>query len=421
MSKLFYSETGRVMHLVCEELSKRRHARKVLHLPARVTTGGTLYVLGKARDGCALPLRVTVNGREFALAPCDPPSYYWSWYALPLAATDVRGGENVIELWSDNAAMNGWMLALSGAVENPDSALSLDGGQSWQNERMSVQHCVRGEYIVRLRLDESALADSAPPAMRWERPDHPQFAELRALVPGEIQTITAPWARARALASWVSRQFTCSWGDTQPYQHAEYCPWDAQTILAWRKAHYGEFQANPIAFCVHYGFTFVSFALALGIPARCVCGTGGLLDRKGGHFVSEVWMEAWKKWCCIDPFPDIVFLDGGIPLSFLEMATSTQETLLPLIERGPGYACHPESRNNSYEYHAISDTFALRALWPRNDFLSHPEYTPYAHGAGYYAETDWLWAGEGQHDTLGMFPNRVTTEHWHTPPPAEWR
>ena len=421
MSKLFYSETGRVMHLVCEELSKRRHVRKVLRLPARVTTGGTLYLLGKARPGCVLPLRVRVNGRDFAVPPCEPPSYYWNWYALPLAADELRGGENVVELWSDNAAMDGWMLAISGSVENPASALSLDGGQHWQNERMSVQHCVRGEYIVRLRLDDPALADPAPPAMRWETPDHPQLAELRALVPEDIRAITAPWTRARALCSWVSRQFTCSWGDQLPYEHAEYCPWDALTILSWRQANYGEFQSNPIAFCVHYGFTLASFALALGMPARCVCCTGSLLEHKGGHFVSEVWLEEWHKWCCLDPIFDIAFVSGDIPWSYQEIATSTQAALLPYIDRGPGYAWHQAARHNNYEHHAISDTFALRAIWPRTDFFSHPELTPPSHGASYYAETDWLWIGDGQHDELGMFPCRISPSVVNAPPPTEWR
>jgi hypothetical protein len=70
MSKLFFSETGRILYLENEELARRRHVRKIFHLPGRITGGGTLFVFAKSRRRCARPLRVRVNNRRnFAVAP----------------------------------------------------------------------------------------------------------------------------------------------------------------------------------------------------------------------------------------------------------------------------------------------------------------------------------------------------------------
>lgn len=418
MSKLFHSESGRVLYLQSEELSSRRHARKTFRLPRTLAGGGTLYVFAKSRPGCRHLLRLRVNGRGFSIRPNH--HYYLSWFALRLRAADLARGTNVVEMWSDNEAMDGWMLGMEPCVRKPDSALSLDGGSSWRTDGMGVHHCLRGEYVVRLRLDDPALGDAAPPATVWERPDCAHFAALRSALPRRIRDVADPWRRARALASWVSSRWRYSSTWAGRLQHAEYCPWDPLTILAWRKADFGQYQANPVAFCVHYGALFVPMALALGIPARCVCGTAGTLRRGPGHFVAEVWIGKWRKWCYLDPMCDFAFLHDGVPLSTAEVAAQPEKALLDLLSSGPGFRRLPRAVWKPFTTaFGTGRCFRSWAVWPRNDFLSHPELTPPSHGAVFYCETDWLWSATGRDE--GMFPWHVATDTLAAPPPAAWR
>ncbi len=47
MSRLYHSEKGYVLPTLCEELTRYRRARKVLHLPG-TSEPATLYVLARA-------------------------------------------------------------------------------------------------------------------------------------------------------------------------------------------------------------------------------------------------------------------------------------------------------------------------------------------------------------------------------------
>ena len=73
-----------------------------------------------------------------------------------------------------------------------------------------------------------------------------------------------------------------------------------------------------------------------------------------------------------------------------------------------------------FDYFTAGDAYHYWAVWPRNDYLSHPECCPPSHGTCYYAETDWLWnKPEGAHP-LGMFPNLVDLDRLMDPPPDNW-
>jgi hypothetical protein len=420
MSKLFFSETGRVLYLENEEITHRRHVRKIFRLPSAIRGDATLFILAKSRPGGRRPLHVRVNGqRRLSLRPDH--HYYLSWFTLRLKGGDLRPGRNVMELWCDTDAMDGWMLGLEPATRAPDSALSLDGGRTWRRDHMGVHHCLRGEYVLRLRLDDPALSDPPPPPMAWEHPECPHFEPLRAALPRRVARIADPWRRARALATWVSAQWSYAADRDSPvYRHSEYCPWDPLTILAWRKADLGQYQSNPVAFCVHYGAAYVPLALALGIPARCVCGTPGTLAREFGHFVAEVWIEKWRKWCYVDPMCDFAFVRDGVPLSTAEIAREPAPKRRGWLSRGPGLDGRPAAVRKAFTAaFGAGGCFRRWAVWPRNDFLAHPELTPPSHGATFYCETDWLWAKSARDE--GMFPRHVPEKSLAAPPPARWR
>ena len=435
MSKLYYSETGRVLHLENEEVCTRRRIRKVLHLPGGTRTGGTLYVLAKPHPGCQAPLRVRVNGRGYSVPVRHDP--YLAWFDLRLAAGVLKAGRNVVEIWAESDAMDAWMVALEPrsylSERRPDSALSLNGGRTWRAGNaesagpfggggMGVHHALIGEYVVRIRLNDPALRDPPPAGMVWEKIDCPYFDAVRRVIPARIHQIADPWRRTRALLRWVSTQWQYSDTRGLGIEVAEYCPWDALTILAWRRANHGQYLPNPVGFCVHFSVTFITAALALGIPTRGVIGSQAGPGRASGHFVCEVWIERWRKWCMVDPTCDFMHLREGIALSLAELVALPEEERLRLLVRGP--VCQSWSPVKRKGYTSILGRglcYGHWAIWPRNDFLSHPELTPSGHGVYYYAETPWLWVGLPPGSDLGMFPYRVSTERAAAPPPRAWR
>lgn len=415
MSKLFYTESGKTIHLANEELSARRHARKVLQLPDAVGSGGTLYIYAAPHPGCELPLQVTVSGHPFRVEPGH--SSYAHWFALPLDASALRGGANTIELWCDTPAMDGWLLGLEGGHTDPESWLSLDGGQSWQNRHMGVYLRMSGEYVIRLRVNDEALDDALPPARMWEDRNSPLLEALRQLVPTEVQSIEEPWARARELASWVAQQ----WVYRNTSTGIDYAPWDPLTILSWGQKSHGHAVANPVVMCVHYGVVFTAAALAVGIPSRNICSTSEL-GKGCGHFISEVWMEEWAKWCAIDPTADLVYVRDGVPLSAGELHPN-REVLHSLAVRGTGFGHFQEDDRRIGLDEAVQrpETYRYWSVWPRSDYLSHPEMTPPSHGATAYSESDWLWLRPEDGYDLGMFPYLLGLEELQEPPPDEWR
>jgi hypothetical protein len=414
MSKLFYTESGKTIHLVNEEVSARRRVRKVFQLPRKVASGGTLYVYAAPHPGCNVPLQVAVNGQPFKLDP--GPTSYLHWFRLPVSAKALQGGKNAVELWCDRVAMDGWVLGLEGGHAKPTSWLSLDSGKSWQNHQMGLHQRMTGEYVLRLRLDDPALCDDPPAARVWEDRDCALFEEFRRLIPAPVQSIKDHWKRACRLSSWVFQQWTYRNTSTG----VDYAPWDPLTILSWGKSARGHALANPVVMCVHYGVVFTAAALAVGIPSRNVCSTSEL-DRGSGHFISEVWMEKWGKWCAVDPTADLVYVKDGVPLSTAELYPN-RDSFPSLLVRGTAFAkLTDDPRLRFDESLRNPEVYKYWSAWPRNDYLSHPELTPPSHGATAYVESDWLWQRPADGYDLGMFPHVLGLEALQEPPPKEWR
>jgi transglutaminase-like putative cysteine protease len=407
MSVLYYSESGRVIPTLGEELTTWRRARKVLDLPP-TDAPGTLYLL--ARPYAARPLRVAANGVE--LPPVEPayaPAYHW--YAIPVDPALLRAGANRFEFWTDASAMNAWSLAMEAGHAQPESYTSDDGGATWRNEKMGYLNALRGEYVVRVRLQEGQ--DPPPPPLIWEDAAHPRVASLRKGMPPQALGPGPRMARVRALSGWLAS----SWEHTAQNRAALYAPWDAETILAWGKARSGHNGERPIVMCVHYAAAFVSCCQAAGIPARCAIGTAAI-NGPNGHFVAEVWFDEYFKWVMVDPNSDAIFWQGGVPLSIAEIQQAGCD-LSALIEWGPGTAYQ---RQFPHMVHFIENSletgrcFVHRSLWPRADLLSHPEASPPGHGALTYCETGLVWEARDLARGLGMFPRFAEPGYVDAPP-----
>ncbi|NQU12382.1 transglutaminase domain-containing protein, partial [bacterium] len=401
MSRLFYNERGFVSHLQYEAVSARRRLRKELVLPDEAQGGGLLYLLARSFPQCQAPLQVTVNDHRAELRP--EPLPFFAWHTLAVPPEHLQPGPNRIELGSDSPAFDSWAVALESGYRPAHSWVSSDGGQQWRNERMGLSQTLCGEYVIRLRVDDPQQPDPSPPPVVWETRESPLFAALRDAIPSPIRDRTDPWERARALGSWVSRQ----WAYRNTDMGVEYAPWDPLTILAWGRADSGLARPHPITMCVHYAVFFVGAALALGLPARMVCCKTG--DWHGeGHFVGEVWIERFGKWCQVDPNCDIVFLDSGVPLSMAELA-EVGPRAAALATTGPGYDQQsPYVREFVKRLVFTGRVYEHWAVWRRNDFLSAPDALPPDHGSSAYSETDWLWAEPARNAAaLGMFPYRL--------------
>lgn len=409
MSKLYYSETGNVVPALCEELTDYRHAKKILHL-AGTRSSARLFLLARAYPGSELPLRISVNGTEIlSLSPVSPDVYLW--HTVPVASSLLVSGANVFEFWTDAHAMNAWSLALENGHKEPKSFVSTDGGKTWRNEKMGYLNVSRGEYVVRVRLGEDD--DPAPPAMVWEDPNSPRLDWLRQMLPSDALQSSPTLDRVRTLTTWVCTR----WEYRNLSNGVIYAPWDAETIVAWGKAGRGHDGREPIVMCVHYAVTLVSCCMAAGIPARCAAFTGAI-NGCNGHFTAEVWFEDLGKWVMVDPTLDAILFKDGVPLSVKEIQ-QTGSKLIDLAEWGPGYEFQIK---NPLIAPWIRDTFAngvcfrYRSVWPRTDFLTHPELAPPGHGSTSYCETNLVWEKEDLQQGFGMFPYFGEEDYFDAPP-----
>jgi len=90
MSKLYLTESGHVLHTLCEELTTYRRAPKVLRLPP-TKAAATLYVLVRPYPRSDLPLRLSVNDTEIEAIQTESSGAY-RWYEVRINAIPAQDG-----------------------------------------------------------------------------------------------------------------------------------------------------------------------------------------------------------------------------------------------------------------------------------------------------------------------------------------
>lgn len=410
MSRLYYSEQGRVMPSLCEELTTFRRARKHLNLPA-TEQPATVWLLVYSHPDNDTPLHLAVNGAE--VDPINAQrhgAYYWHDVSVP--ASVLREGDNQFDLWAETTAYDGWTLALEAGHAAPGSALSDDAGQTWRSDHMSYLNNVLGEYVVRVRLGEGN--DPAPDPVVVEDPSTPRVDALRQRLPAAALADAGTVERGRALSSWLAN----TWEHTSSGRAEQYAPWDAETLLRWgadRRGHNGK---RPIAMCVHYAAAFVSAAQAAGMNARCAVTTEDT-NGQAGHFVAELWVPELSKWIVVDPNTDAMFVRDGTPMSMTEIQ-SVGDELGQYIDYGPGsqyQLTFPHIVEFCDDNLSKGLCFRRRSVWHRADLLSQPWHSPPGHGSISYCETGLVWEERDRDRGFGMFPSFGTPD-WFDAPPA---
>jgi len=411
MGKLYLSESGNIVPTLCDEVTTYRRARKTLHLPG-THNPASLFFLARRYEYGKLPLRLSVNGVEIPSVQLISERGF-CWYEVQVLPSQLKAGSNTFEFWSDATAMNAWALAIEPGHANPKSFVSDNGGLEWRNSKMGYLNVLRGEYVVRVRLNEGE--DAPPLPIVGEDLSNPRLKGLRNMLPGEADESRPLLDRVRALSSWVSSR----WKHRSADRAAQYAPWDAETILAWGKSGLGHNGQPPIVMCVHYGIAFVTLGHSLGIHSRAVA-LAGTVNGADGHFVVEVWFPEYGQWVMVDPNLDAMIWKDGKPLSIPEIQKLGPD-LSHFIWWGPSFEfqCrNPDVLVFVKDIYSTGRCFAHRGVWSRTDFLSHPEYSPSAHGSTAYCETGFVWAKEDLASGFGMFPYFASPDYFAAPPLA---
>jgi hypothetical protein len=397
-----------------EEIARWRTPRKILRLPAAAANApAEVWLCLCEYPGNDRPLEVRINGRRAgSILPQSAQAGAWQWRKVPLRRAMVGAGSNEIILGCDSPAMNAWMLAVEAGHRNPSSALSTDRGRTW-SENVGVGGRLRGEYLIRARVDDPKLAEQRVPAIVYEDQRRPRVRELRNLVPANIQRIGNPWKQVLALRTWVARAWTYeAFGNN-------YAPWDPWTVLAWKRADWGHGHPRPIAMCVHYGMVMSALATALGHPARGLAITEDI-NGPNGHFMCEIWDHARGKWIAHDPKYDLQYEDEHGPMSGIELAERARagRSSRADIRQGAGFTSDcPRLHKLLDEKLATGQAFNNLAIWRQNNYISDPAAAPPNHGSVIYCETDLVWhQPEGDATVAPMFPYRAGGEYFSEAP-----
>jgi hypothetical protein len=411
MSKLYLTEKGRIISTLGEELTHYRRARKILHLPSTISPVD-LFLLARSYPTNKFPLRMSINGKE--MPAIMPQGERYLWYTVSVPHKYLNEGENTFEFWNDANAMNAWSLAIEYGHPQPDSFISTDYGQTWQNNFMGHLNVFQGEYLVRVRMKEGE--DTLPTMFFSENLNHQRLKMFKSKIPKSVFHARSYMEKIRALATWISS----SWEYRHSGDAAQYTPWDPETILAWGKSKKGHDNRLPIVMCVHYGVTMVVACQAIGIHARAAIFTGDI-NGLFGHFATEVWLPEFKKWVYVDPTVDAVLYDKNLPLSVKDIQ-QLGNNLQPYTKWGPGYQFQMQ---NPILQQWIPNVFIRglwtthRSIWARADFISNPELTPPGHGSTAYCETDLIWEKKDLSQGFGMFPYFADDRFFNNPPKEE--
>lgn len=155
-SVLLADETGRILLPKGEQLSRFVWARKEFILENTAFRAARLVCYLYEHHGNSSPLYIEVNGHPVTL-PANSGYQGWNiWYAIPVPVECFRPGKNEITFHSAGVCFDSWRLGVENGNLLNRSAKSIDGGQTWRYDLMGYDDSQKGEYLVRLQLEQFA-------------------------------------------------------------------------------------------------------------------------------------------------------------------------------------------------------------------------------------------------------------------------
>lgn len=388
--KLYFNETGRMLSARNEGLSSWSWARKDFSLSEN-SPQGKLFLFAYEYPGNEHPLIVRVNGRRYKVNPYPEMQGLFSWKEVVLRKGSLRRGTNEIVFSTHSRSFSSWTLAIENGKSAGTSYKSIDRGASWQSDRLGLDSCLQGEYLVRLWIRRKRM----PPRPRFrfihEDPAHPRLKELRGALGLEklLNRCPTDLEKQLALRAWVSAQ----WRHRDSAEGGVYTPWDAFTILDWTRQHRGYGGKPPVAMCVHFSVLYAQACLAYGFTPKLVVLGQTEPAALDGHFVAEVWNDDLGKWLLMDSDLDVHFEHNDLPLNALEVHRLWEQGNASKIQikTGKTFPQKPPALKRFLKHHLLNGGYQHWGMIPRNDFFSHPECFPVEHGVHLYHQTHFVW------------------------------
>jgi hypothetical protein len=155
-----------------QDITGHAVVRKELDVPASIrldaVTSAVLQIHLFEAVSAPVALRIEINGVSQELQPGDGIRGIYRWREIPVNASLIRSGTNVITLAPARPVDGEAWAVLTRRSTYPDrSARSLDGGRTWDRDRLSTDGLENGEYTIRLKLTAPAQGTA--------------FSEIRAL------------------------------------------------------------------------------------------------------------------------------------------------------------------------------------------------------------------------------------------------
>ena len=398
MSHVIFQDTSQFIAEDAQNIGGRTLARKHLKIKSLAKIKScTLFVLAASTSSKA-PLQIRVNNRQMgAIEPVAARIGRFFWYAVPVKRSLLKTGVNRIALECPDGL---WQLALTGTENRSQSYRSDDGGRTWLNRQLGRYHAVKGEYVIRLRVEDGSAARF--PRFVYEKSNCPELKMLRDALPASLKTSKDTWTAAKKLSSYIARSLryynALDSGGYAPWNYFEIMHDNARNIKA-RKANK---PIPSIVMCVHFTVAFVQAATALGMRCRCIVSTQGM-GTGNGHFFPEVYLSETDTWAVIDPTIDGYFVDDdGRPMSVMAIHANRNH-LKKALRLGPAAKCLGE-RQTKFIVNSVKNgsTYANISYWRRNDFFGAPQFCPTYHGAVIYYEPDLVWIA-GDDPLIGAF------------------
>lgn len=214
-------------------------------------------------------------------------------------------------------------VALAGAILAVSLGLAAGSRATGLPVKRVTEQIVRiaaaqaGRIVYRSDLTEArALAatrgyvPSSPdtPVFVFERPDAPHLVAFRERYRLEAIVASAPteYEAQLALATWVGTRF--DHGTNEPPGGRQVCDPVSVVESGTKGARY---------WCEVAAYTMVHAAQAMGWPARMI--TGSTDGYTWEHAVAELWSNEHRKWFVVDTDFNVIFENGGVPLSAWEL------------------------------------------------------------------------------------------------------
>jgi hypothetical protein len=156
-SVLIADEMGRINSRTFERVSGNIWAKKEFWIEDPKVSSAKLCLFNfceRGEDGA--PLFIEVNGRGRVVHRWRTKREYWEdrWTAIPIPVEYLKPGLNEFLFHCDEGIV--WNLWIENSRWPNRSAKSIDGGYSWNYERMGFNDSCDGEYVARLWLERYA-------------------------------------------------------------------------------------------------------------------------------------------------------------------------------------------------------------------------------------------------------------------------